>query len=512
LQAKVYEYLKTDPQIDILVTKNEKESSIIASVASFVGYDVYQLPDFRANKGDDLRSYKEELFDLLYKLNRYHFNPKKRRLIVSPINTLRHNFPKKELFKKEIIEFGMQINLNEFKSNLLNWGYSFVDIVEEEGEVSFRGDIIDIYPKGAENPFRISLFDDEVESIREFECESQKSIKEEIESFEIIAAFFGFDNEQQELVSQRDEILKSDSFIKDIHSLGFWCLEDMAENYLDALTSRSVSSLVDQINEIYSFDNDQKNKNRFLNIVNIEDAKEYKDIELSDINTFLEYHKNKSIKIIAKNEAIVKQSQLPLDLKIKYIYEDHIVNIMSDKEIIISLNKPVKRRRKKRATIVMDEMKSGDYVVHEDYGIGIFKGLTNMTVMGASKDFVEISYQNDDKLFIPVENLNVIDRYISDGGQLAIVDKLGKGSFTRLKAKTKEKLFEIAKEIIAIAAARELTNAPVINSDFDELKLLQNDSGFIYTEDQDRSIKEIFEDLKSGKVMDRLLSGDVGFG
>ena len=132
--------------------------------------------------------------------------------------------------------------------------------------------------------------------------------------------------------------------------------------------------------------------------------------------------------------------------------------------------------------------------------------------MGSQRDFVEIAYQGDDRLLIPVENLEVIDRYIADGSSVAIVDRLGKGNFVKLKEKARKKLFEIAGEIIKIAAKRELEKAPIIQSDLEELKLFQNDAGFIYTKDQIRSIKEIFDDLKSSKSMDRLLSGDVGFG
>lgn len=122
-------------------------------------------------------------------------------------------------------------------------------------------------------------------------------------------------------------------------------------------------------------------------------------------------------------------------LHVKWVQSDRIVNIMSAEEIILSLNKPVAKIKRKRANIVLDELKNGDYVVHEHYGIGIFKGLTQATVLGATKDFVLIEYLGDDKLLLPVENLHVIDRYIGESGGLVSVDRLGKGSFQKLKAK-----------------------------------------------------------------------------
>ena len=110
-----------------------------------------------------------------------------------------------------------------------------------------------------------------------------------------------------------------------------------------------------------------------------------------------------------------------------------------------------------------------------------------------------------------MENLDRIDRYIADGG-IPILDKLGKGSFARLKEKVKEKLFIIANGIIALAAKRELIDGIVLDTHKEEILIFQNQSGFIYTKDQSKAIEEIFKDLSSGRVMDRLLSGDLGFG
>ena len=132
--------------------------------------------------------------------------------------------------------------------------------------------------------------------------------------------------------------------------------------------------------------------------------------------------------------------------------------------------------------------------------------------MGAKRDFVIVMYAGDDKLLIPVENIDLIDRYVADGSSYAVVDKLGKGSFAKLKEKVKDRLFAIANDIIKLAAARELVNGIKINTEKKLLEDFPKGSGFDYTKDQKRSIKEIFADLSSGRVMDRLLSGDVGFG
>ncbi len=512
MQAGIYEFLTQSPDINILITSDEKEATSVAEVAAFLNFPTFKLPDFRANFGDDLRPFKEELFELFSALSDFYANSKPKKLLIAPLRSLIVPLPKPELFSTIMIEFASVLKLTDFKETLHNWGYSFVDIVEEEGEVSFRGDIIDIFPRGEKTPFRISLFDDEVEGIRTFTCESQKSDKEEIESFTISPAYFAFTSLQVTEVQACIQKLNSDSFMTDISSLGLWCLGDMAEDILKVYKPIMIRDIKEEIEEVFSFlDNDVK-KEQLLSIDTVPKPSVYKDIEIADPAAFIDFHKNKKIKILANNEAILKQFELPKEVDFKFIESSFIVNVMSDEELILSLNKPAKKKRRRRATIVLDELNVGDYVVHENYGIGIFKGLQNTTVLGSVKDFVEIAYQNDDKVLVPVENIEVIDRYIADGGSLAVVDRLGKGSFLKLKEKTRAKLFEIAKDIIKIAAQRELTNAPVIQSNFPELRLFQNDAGFVYTEDQDKSVKEIFEDLSSGKVMDRLLSGDVGFG
>lgn len=103
---------------------------------------------------------------------------------------------------------------------------------------------------------------------------------------------------------------------------------------------------------------------------------------------------------------------------------------------------------------MVDELKVNDYVVHEDYGIGRFLGLEKIKVLGATKEFVVIAYQNDDKLLLPVEHLNLIDRYIAQNGSMAVLDRLGKANFAKIKEKVREKLFAIASKIVAMAAKR----------------------------------------------------------
>ena len=509
LQAACYEFLQTKNDLQLLGVKGEKEAFLASEVALFLGKKSYVLPDLRANMGDDLLSFHEEMVELLRVLHAFYQDHSTKKILISPLRTLLTPQPKAELFSTYAIEFGMRLHLERFREQMYYWGYLAVDVVQGKGEISIRGDIIDIFPPDSEKALRIGLFDDEVESIRFFDCESQKSSKDELESFTLFPALFALDEERHTLMQKRIDTLKSDSFTKDIHSLGLWVLGENGADYIESFKTYLSADAKEELDEIALFDEEGVKKLRHLPI--LPEARSYREVAPSNVKTFIELHQKKKITLLAKNEVLLRMVDIEAS-SVKWVQSERIVNIMSADEIILSLNKPSAKVKRKRANIVLDELKNGDYVVHENYGIGIFKGLTQATVLGATKDFVLIEYLGDDKLLLPVENLHVIDRYIGESGSLVTVDRLGKGSFQKLKAKTKERLLEIASEIIAIAAKREMVEGLSLSMEKDEMALFQNDAGFVYTDDQKRVIHDILSDFESGKMMDRLLSGDVGFG
>ncbi len=453
--------------------------------------------------------YGEELRVLLKVLSDYYKDNSSKKVLISPIRTLLTLLPKKELFDIKTVEFASTLDMGVFKEELYYWGYRFVDVVQSVGEVSFRGDIIDIFSPNYEKALRISLFDDEVESIRFFECETQKSHKEELENIDIYPALFALDKSMFDEINSNIESIQSDSFEKDIYSLGLWGLGRFGESYLDRFSIKYAKNLDFEIEEIGYFNSNFAKK--LKDIAVIPEAKRYKPLEISAVKAFLEFHKEKKITLLASSEVLLKQHDLDSE-EILFKENPYIVNLISEREIILSLNKQNKRRKRRKPKIILDELKNGDYVVHENYGIGVFRGLTKRTVLGATRDFVLIEYQGDDKLLLPVENLDIIDRYIAESGAVAAIDKLGKGSFAKLKAKTREKLFAIAKQIVDVAAQREMIHGVVIDTSKEQILKFQQDSGFDYTKDQQQAIDDIFKDLQSGRVMDRLLSGDVGFG
>lgn len=510
---KIFNYIKQNKDTKLLIVADEKQAMIARDCASYLGLSPFVLSDLRANFGDDLLSFSEEIKEMTSTLESFHKYRKQNKILISPVRTITYPLPKAECFDNLTIEFASTINIQELKDKLYNWGYYFVDIVTEQGEVSIRGDIIDIFPPNDEYGYRVSLFDNEVDGIRKFDVENQKSFKDELEEFSISASFLAFDEQKLQTINEKIEESNIDVFEKDIHSLGFWFLDEDAEYYTQKLQSSITKEALDELEEVYIFEEKRIPKEELLSTTPILEDDTYKQIDVANVVEFLKFQEEKKVTIISSTEGKARGYDLNLnDKNITFKLDHEIVNLVSDGEVIISLNKKIKKRRKKRPKIVLDELKKDDFVVHEIHGIGQFKGIKPVTVMGAKRDFVIVQYAGDDKLLVPVENIGIIDRYLADSGSTASLDKLGKGSFAKLKGKVKERLFAIASDIIAIAAKRELTKGIYIDTTKEEIQVLQGNSGFEYTKDQSRSVKEFLTDINSGLVMDRLLSGDVGFG
>lgn len=501
MQAKVYEYLLTHaPQI--LICEDDKEAALCADAASFAGFSAFKLPDFRAKKGDDLRSFNEELFEISSVLSKYYkFDGKK--IIVSPFSTLLNPLPTQKNLESSTIKLKDNLNLSEFADLLIRFGYECVDIVESVGEFSIRGEVIDIYGVNMDDPVRILLFGDEVESIRNYNTATQISNKNELSEAEIVPFIANLSKDEFEKVSQKIEDMQSDTLVSDLNSLGFWAIDSFSD-YLKVFDSKLVKKIDFEIYDVP--------EEKFKGIEILPEPKVYKDLEVTLNFDFFELNKSKSITVLSRNEGLFKGYELDGFANVKLEISPLVVNLTSNDKIVVSLNKFEKKRRVKRSSLVVDELKVNDYVVHEDYGIGRFLGLEKIKVLGATKEFVVIAYQNDDKLLLPVEHLNLIDRYIAQNGSMAVLDRLGKANFAKIKEKVREKLFAIASKIVAMAAKRELIAGKILQKeDISYLNFVQ-DAGFSYTSDQQKAVNDIKDELKSGKVMDRLLSGDVGFG
>ncbi|MBD3797343.1 MAG: transcription-repair coupling factor, partial [Campylobacterales bacterium] len=269
--TQLYNYFKTSKSdLEVLICEDLKEAHELESVAKFFNKDVLVFPDLRASRGDDLRSYKEELHELLYKLRRYYTAEKKPLL------------PKKEYLQSVTLEFGSHIDLTSFKEKMLHWGYTFVDMVQVEGEISHRGDILDIFVPANNSPVRISLFDVEIEQIKTFDPDSQRTTGEELEAIEIRSAFFALDEVNYNTLNERIETSEYDALSRDIASLGFWHLEEMAENFLEGKKVKLSRHLDDLLKDAYGINNPIISRACF-DLEILEENDEIKELVVADV-------------------------------------------------------------------------------------------------------------------------------------------------------------------------------------------------------------------------------------
>ncbi|GAA8712032.1 transcription-repair coupling factor [Helicobacter pylori] len=516
IQSSLYGALNKGFDYQILACKDFKESELAKEVISYFKPNTKAIlfPEFRAKKNDDLRSFFEEFLQLLGGLREFYqaLENKQEAIIIAPISALLHPLPKKELLKSFKITLLEKYNLKDLKDKLFYYGYEILDLVEVEGEASFRGDIVDIYAPNSK-AYRLSFFDMECESIKEFDPTTQMSLKEDLLEVEIPPTLFSLNEQSYKDLKTKVEQSPLNSFSKDLTSFGLWFLGEKANDLLQAYKSVISPKALEEIQELASLNELDGERFKFLKV--LENPQGYGDLEIHAhaLESFMALHSNRKITLLAPNKTILDNAISALEKShIECVIAPFVLNFKTPDGIFISLNSFERKKKRQKSKLALNELNAGEWVVHDDYGVGVFSQLVQHSVLGSKRDFLEIAYWGEDKLLLPVENLHLIARYVAQSDSVPTKDRLGKGSFLKLKAKVKTKLLEIASKIIELAAERNLILGKKMDTHLAELEVFKSHAGFEYTSDQEKAIAEISKDLSSKRVMDRLLSGDVGFG
>ncbi|GAA9070401.1 transcription-repair coupling factor [Helicobacter pylori] len=516
IQSSLYRALNKGFDHQILACKDFKESELAKEVISYFKPNTKAIlfPEFRAKKNDDLRSFFEEFLQLLGGLREFYqaLENKQEAIIIAPISALLHPLPKKELLESFKITLLEKYNLKDLKDKLFYYGYEILDLVEVEGEASFRGDIVDIYAPNSK-AYRLSFFDTECESIKEFDPTTQMSLKEDLLEIEIPPTLFSLNEQSYKDLKAKVEQSPLNSFSKDLTSFGLWFLEEKANDLLHAYKSVISPKALEEIQELASLNELDNERFKFLKV--LESPQGYEDLEIHAhaLESFIALHSNRKITLLAPNKTILDNAISALEKShIECVIAPFVLNFKTPDGIFISLNSFERKKKRQKSKLALNELNAGEWVVHDDYGVGVFSQLVQHSVLGSKRDFLEIAYFGEDKLLLPVENLHLIARYVAQSDSVPTKDRLGKGSFLKLKAKVKTKLLEIASKIIELAAERNLILGKKMDTHLAELEVFKSHAGFEYTSDQEKAIAEISKDLSSKRVMDRLLSGDVGFG
>ncbi|HOK17934.1 MAG TPA: transcription-repair coupling factor [Caldisericia bacterium] len=370
--------------------------------------------------------------------------------------------------KKIILSKNKEINFNQIIKNYLN-DYERVNFIKSQGEYAIRGGIIDIFLIDKINPVRIIFDGNLIEDIREFDPFTQKSIKI-IDKVEI-TNFIEKENIYNILKNKGKFISYNERFenIKHIY-ISNSKLSNFNFDFVPLPTFFSQNKTMELFNDL-----DKKNFHIFYIGENY---------SKNSINCLIK----ENFISVEKNIAVIGEKRKPSFITSKYIYPSFLSEI-------------------KR----YEELKEGDYVVHIDFGIGRFKKLINLEKNGVKKDYLLIEYFNDEKLYIPVEKIDRIKKYIGDSENVTL-SRLGGNEWKRTKEKSVEDIKKVANELLNLYAKREI----IRKEPYKEFKEIEEefDLSFDYelTEDQLKAVEDIRNDLSSEYLTERVICGDVGFG
>jgi transcription-repair coupling factor (superfamily II helicase) len=541
--------------VDTLYEANKLYSSL-----SYINNNVFLFPmdDFLTSEA--LAASPDLMINRLESLNKIISNNNS--IVITNLMGYLRFLPSVNSYKSSYINLkvGDVIEPSSLIDKLLSCGYIRDTIVNKTGEFGARGFVIDIFPIDEDNPVRIEFFDDEIESIRYFDPDNQKSISN-IDNI-IIKPYFEFLSlksvepehfGKQKYLQLYDNVTNISSyldncytFIKDYEQLKIsytnllneiteYKIEkdkDFKYDYMFNLDNLDIDfpiyyqSLNNVISNSYitsSFDFNVKTINNFSE--NSDAINKFINENINNNKTVIISLKKYQIRSILKhlnmnlcetdffNINIGKVNIVECDFTRGFIYNDFILLTSSELFNNVEVKKKYFTKFKYSSTIKdINKLSIGDYVVHNIHGIGIYNGIKTLSLNNISKDYLEVLYQGNDKIYIPVEKIDSLYKYSGREGISPKINKLGGNEWNKTKARVKSKVVDMADQLLKLYAERESRRGFAFSKDCDMLIDFENDFPYELTIDQKRSIQQIKEDMESSAPMDRLLCGDVGFG
>lgn len=472
--------------------------------------DVYLFPEDDIISKSAIAASPELLYMRINLLNK--INDNKQKIVVVHLNSYIKKMPNIQAYRDKTIHLKKNkiVNREKLIKDLTENGYKRESMVYNTSDFSVRGFVIDVYPVGEENPVRIELFDDVVEKIKYFDPITQKTMKE---------------LDEVSILSLNENYNDSESSIKDYlenkivmyHNFNQIKLQEkMLKPQMEYL---NISSSVFKLNELLTKDDIYldtiNNKNKDINIFakNIEYYNSNKSMFIDDIikNNGTLYSSNKNFinEILHLNNKIKTVNK---NLNKGFVYKNKYYYSEND---LYGNNKTQKIKYKEnigKNIISLDNLQIGDYVVHRKNGIGIYKGITTIEKNKLKKDYILIQYKGNDKLYLPVEDISKLYKYVSKEGMKPTINKLNSIEWTKTKLRIREKIKNITQDLLKIYKEREKAIIKPFSKDDENQIIFENEFEYEETPDQIKAINEIKKDLEKPRPMERLLCGDVGYG
>ena len=500
----------------IILPDRDSAEYCAADLYNFIEGDrVYFLPD--SGKNLERSNYKSSLgvqrTSALGKI--LEFEKGEQLIIVTYPAALEEPVPDKGKISGSLLRLsvGDEKDYDEIIRILFNNGFERVDFVAEPGQFAVRGALIDIFSYSFNNPFRISFFGDEIESINVFDTNTQLS-KEKIDHVDIYPDLSLSEESGETYIH---DILPDDTLVwldsSDMYrNSGFFSdLKKFRTVYMELPLSR-------QDEEVVIFNISPQpvfNKNFELLTEDIRKRIEngYRVRIYGEKQSQLERLKS----ILSQNGGIIPEFVSGSNIHNGFIDNENKVCCYSDHEIFDRFHRVnIRRTVEKSEQLTINDLTSfaiGDYIVHIDYGVGIFGGLVRMKDdKGRMHEVVKLTYKDNDVVFVSVHALHKISRYKSKDSEPPKIHKLGSKAWQNLKASTKSKVKDIAKDLIQLYAKRKSVKGFAFSADTYMQQELE--SSFMYedTPDQEKAVYAVKRDMEDDCPMDRLVCGDVGFG
>ncbi|WP_338752537.1 transcription-repair coupling factor [Bacillus sp. FJAT-52991] len=548
-----------------------------------------------------------------------HIVKEKKGIYIVPISGLRKLLPPKHEWEglQRQLTLGQDIDLDQMINDLVNMGYQRADMVYAPGEFSLRGGIIDIYPLTLEDPVRIELFDTEVDSIRTFSIENQRSLENKqsimispvtetpYQPVHLVRLAQRLEHELEESLkkvkNEATQKLLKENMNMEIEKLKQGQSIDSLSKYMEIMYEEPMSFVdylpkdglvfFDEVSRIKELNDSLEQEEAEWYTSLLEEGKIAHDMKLSysfaevmaKIKQPIIYLSLFMRKVAGTNpENVIKFSSRSmqnfhgqmnvlhteverwkkLGMTVVFLGETEermkkIASVLADYEIEALLspeksmvteqaiqiglgsltagfefseqklaviteqelfNKKTKRNKSRQKLSNAEriksysELKPGDYVVHVNHGIGKYLGIETLEMKGVHKDYLNIKYQGTDQLYVPVEQIELVQKYVGSEGKEPKVYKLGGSEWKRVKSKVQSSVQDIADDLIKLYAEREAAKGYAFSPDGDMQREFETAFPYEETEDQLRSIQEIKQDMQKERPMDRLLCGDVGYG
>ena len=512
--------LAKKPRPTMIVTERENISAWQSDLQEFLpNFAVEEFPEvdlFKVRAGVVGLERKSRRLELLTRL----LNGESIIVLASPASIVTRDFSRKNFISAQIkIKLGQNLSLEKFLNELVNYGYERATEIDSIGKFSVRGGIVDIFPINSPAPFRLEFFDESVDSIRELSTETLRSVKN-VDAVNILPvnADENFDaepvlncaekvilDEPARLAEKIDALTKEDaelagnifSYGELVNFDGKFCLETLGHGL--QIKTEPVMDCNAQMDFFLSEIKAQLKLGRKIFVTFSAQKK------LDRIKNLLDVHKFPTGKQIFLELSTLEEG---------FIFPTANVAVITEKNIFGSQ----RERRRTKPSYAGDPIKhfseihAGDYVVHPTNGIGKYLGIETLELDGVKKDYLHIQYGGGDKIYLPTEAVNRLQKYIAGENSVPRLSKLNTGDWLRAKSRAATAVEDIAEKLIEIYAKRMAAKGYAFAPDDDTQIEFEENFPYKETAEQLQAVDAVKADMESPRPMDRLICGDVGFG